>query len=426
VVGVISKMSEEIGNCPICGSTPRKYTIDKDNLQFLKERTDDGQTNAVITMSKVVWNYLPQLRLTADQKTIVDKLSKTLLEDFQKKADNMLATMQNLAGTFSNVARELPLDIKADLKNTMVLFERELETLKKSTPTFENVVRAIEVVSKNIEETTQKSIGNVEKELSAKFKEILDKMGFPEPDQLKLLAQLVPSVIPLLERLLRLQEVPFKKGELGELELLRQLADFYPQDNYKHLGKPGDTDILAIPRFNGTKIGQILVESKKNNSGWKRSYIHQVRRHMKLRNEQFAILAVEVMPRGVNGFMTEHFPEGAIIVTSIQNFYIAYGAVRSALIALSPFTKSDLDVQKLFADKRIEETLQDTYHYQDKLRKIRANAHKIEKNAKDITENANELDDCLKRSLKELQYRIKDAVQQIATHSKRDNGRDYI
>lgn len=413
-------------SCPICDSIPSRYTVDEDNVQFLKERTDNGQTNAVITMSKVVWNYLPQLRLTADQKTIVDKLSRTLLEDFQRKTDSMLATMQNLTGTFSNVARELPIDIKDNFKNAMVLFERELETLKKSAPTFENVVRAIEVVSKNIEETTQKSLSNVEKELNANFKEILDKMGFPEPEQLKLLAHLIPAVVPLLERLLRLQEVPFKKGRLGEAALVRQLAEFYPQDECKRLGKPGDTDILAVPRFNGTKIGQILIESKKNNSGWKRSYIQQVRRHMKLRNEQFAILAVEVMPRGANGFMTEHFPEGAIIVTSIQNFYIAYGAVRSALIALAPFGKSNLDVQQLFADKRIEEAIQDAYQYQDKLRKIRANAHKIEKNAKSITENANELDDCIKRSLKELQYRIKDAVQEIATHSKRDNGSEYI
>lgn len=420
MVGVMKKMSEEIDNCPICGSSPREYTIDKDNVQFLKERTDNGQANAVITMSKVVWNYLPQLRLTTDQKTIVDKLSKTLLEDFQKKADSMLAAMQNLTGTFSNVARELPIDIKDNFKNAMVLFERELETLKKSTPTFENVVRAIEVVSEKIEETTQKSLSNVEKELNANFKEILDKMGFPEPEQLKLLAHLIPSVLPLLERLLRLQEVPSERGELGELELVRQLAEFYPQDECKRLGKAGDTDILAMPRFNGTKIGQILVESKKNNSGWKRLFIQQVRRHMKLRNERFAMLVVEAMPRGTNSFMVEHFPEGAVIVTSIQNFYIAYGAVRSALIAFAPFSKSNLDVHKLFADKRIEETIQDTYHYQDKLRKIRANAHKIEGTAKTITENANELDECLKHSLRELQQRINNAVTEIASQNKVD------
>ena len=413
-------------SCPICGGIPRKYTVDEDNLQFLKEIAYEGQVNAVITMSRIVWKHLPQLRLTADQKNIVDRLSRTLLEDFQKKTDSMLTTTQNLIKTFSNVAKNLPVDIQDDYKNTMVLFERELEALKKSAPTFENVVRATEMISKNIEETTQKSLSSVEKELSAKFKEILDKMGFPEPEQLKLLAQLIPTVIPLLERLLRLQEVPSKKGELGELELAMQLAEFYPQDEYEHLGKPGDTDILAMPRFNGTKIGQILVESKKNNSGWRRSYIQQVRRHMKLRNERFAILAVEVMPRGANGFMTEHFPEGSIIVTSIQNFYIAYGAVRSALIAVTPFSRRDLDVQKLFADKRIEEAIHDAYQYQDKLRKIRASAYKIEKNAKGITENANELDECLKRSLKELQYRINHAVQEIATHSRRDNGSDYI
>jgi len=263
-------------------------------------------------------------------------------------------------------------------------------------------------------------LSNVKKELNANFKEILDKMGFPEPEQLKLLAHLIPAVVPLLERLLRLQEVPSKKGELGELELARQLAEFYPQDECKRLGKSGDTDILAMPRFNRTKIGQILVESKKNNSGWKRSHIQQVRRHMKLRNEQFAILAVEVMPRGANGCMTEHFPEGAIIVTSIQNFYIAYGAVRSALIALAPFGKSNLDVHKLFADKRIEEAIRNAYHYQEKLRRIKANAHKIERTAKDIAEDADKLDECLKHSLRELQQRINNAVTEIASQNKVD------
>jgi len=410
--------------CPICGSKSDQFLIDSANLDFLSDLREKNKINAAVSMTRIIWKNIPQLRLTADQKTIVDKLSKALLEDFQKKADTMLTAMQNLVKTFSNIAKELPVDIRDEYRNTVLLFEHELEALKKSAPTFENVVEAIEIISKNIEETTQKSLGNVEKELSAKFKEALDRMGFPEPEQLKLLAQLIPSVIPLLETLLRLQEVPSKKGKLGELELARQLAEYYPQDEYEHLGKPGDTDILAMPRFNGTIIGQILIESKKNNSGWKRSHIQQVRRHMKFRNERFAILAVEIMPRGANGFMTEHFPEGAIIVTSIQNFYIAYGAVRSALIAVTPFSKRSLDVQKLFADKRIEEAVQDAYQYQGKLRKIRANAHKIEKNAKDITENANELDECLKRSLKELQYRINDAVQEIVTHNRPDNNGD--
>ena len=167
-------MNEEIGNCPICGSSSSKYTIDKDNLQFLRERTDNGQINATIAMSRIVWNNMPQLRLTANQKSIVDRLSKKLLEDFQKKADSLLTTIQNFIETFSNVAKELPGDIKDDHKKTMVLFEHELEALKKSTPTFENLFKAIEVVSKNIEETTRKSLSNVEKELSAKFREILD------------------------------------------------------------------------------------------------------------------------------------------------------------------------------------------------------------------------------------------------------------
>ena len=419
LIGVMGKMTEEIGNCPICGSSPSKYTIDKDNLQFLKERTDDGQINAVITLSRIVWNYLPQLRLTADQKTIVDQLSKSVLEDFRKRADDMLTSMRNLVETFSNVSKELPADLRDEYKNTMVLFEHEFEALRESAPTFENVVKAIEIISKKVEEATQKNLNNVEKELGAKFKQILDKMGFPEPEQLKLLAQLIPPVLPLLQELLRLQKVPSEKGELGELEIVEQLANFYPEDEYEHLGKPGDTDILIKPRFNGMYIGHtLLIESKKNNSGWKRTYVHQVRKHMKLRNQRFAILAVEVMPRSANGFMTEHHPEGAITITSIQNFYIAYGAVRSALIALAPFDRGNLDIQKLFADKRIEEAIHDAYQYQDKLRKIRVNARKIERTAKGITEDADELDDCLKQSLRELQQRINNAVTEIASQNK--------
>ena len=101
----------------------------------------------------------------------------------------------------------------------------------------------------------------------------------------------------------------------------------------------GDTDILASPKLNGTNLGWIVViESKKNDSGWNRSFLQEVRKHMKMRAERLGMLTVEVMPRGANGFMIEPCSEGVILVTSRDNFKVAYGALRAVLIALHPST----------------------------------------------------------------------------------------
>jgi hypothetical protein len=278
----------------------------------------------------------------------------------------------------------------------------------------------MQAMANNLNAVAERQLDSMKKELTEKLKEILTGMGFPQPEQMKLLAQLIPATLPLLEELLRFQKVPQDKGKIGEEQLIKQLNDFYPEDDLEPLGKSGDTDLIAIPKFNGNIVSPILVESKKNHSGWQEAYVQEVRRHMRLRNEKLAILAVETMPKGGNCFMPRYCDEGAIIVSSIQNFYIAYGALRSVLIALAPFNNETLDVQKLLADKKIGEALQDAYQYQEKLRQIRACALKIEKNAKNIADNADEIDECLRRNLKELQNRINGAVKEIVKRGNSD------
>jgi len=422
-------MSKDQKTCPICGCRSTRFLIDGANLDFLNDLANENQINTAVSLTKIIWESIPQLRLTADARAIVDALSKTLVVSTQEQVSKILEPMKIFMETFPMIIEKLPEELRKDVREefseTRLKLEDEFKVLRETAPSSKDILSTIQTIADTIDATTERKMDEVRQELACRFKETLERAGFPEPEQMKLLAQLIPSTLLLLEELLRFQKVPKEKGEQGELELIQQLADFYPEDHCEHLGKPGDTDILAMPRFNGTTIGQILVESKKNNSGWHELYIQQVRRHMKLRNERFAILAVEVMPKGVTCFMSRHFIEGAIIVTSIQNFYIAYGALRSVLIALAPFSNRNFDVRKLFTDKKIEEALQDAYQYQEKLRKIRTSAHRIEKNAKNITENANEIDDCLKRSLKELQNRINGAVQEIVAHNKPDNGSDH-
>lgn len=405
--------------CPICGSNIHECAVDSINLKFLDERVKDGKVNAATSLARIVWNNIPELRLTADSKAIIEGLSAAMRQDMQKKVDDVLRPLEVFTRNFPTLINKLPEDVKKDLqrefKETKTKLEEEFKVLRELTPTFNNITDAIKTVSESIESITKKEIDDFKQDLTNKFRETLEKMGFPEPEQMKLLAQLVPSVLPLLQELLRIQKVPREKGQRGELELLEELNEYFPEDEHTRLGASGDTDILTEPRYNGTKLGwKVVIESKKNHSGWKRSYIKQVQRHMKIRGERLAILAVEVMPAGSNGFLIEQCSQGVILVTSRNNFRVVYGALRAVLIALRPFNARQIDIKKILMDKRIEEAINDAFQYQEYLKNIRKGVQKIVSGARGIIQNADDLDSCLKRCLKHLQQRINNAVQEIA------------
>ena len=411
-------MATQLTKCPVCGGTPCEYAVDSVNLEFLNECGKDGNINSAISLARIMWNSVPELRVAADYKAIIEELSKTVSKDLEKQVNTILKSLKLFTETFPQLLEKLPEDVKKDIEEkfeaTKTSLEEEFKLLREAAPTFESVMKGIETVTKGIEDMTKRKIDEVKDELTDKFKETLEEMGFPEPDQMKLLTQLVPSVLPLLEELLRLQKVPSEKGQAGELELLNELNNYYPEDEFEPLGKSGDTDIIAKPRHNGTDLGcKVMIESKKNNSGWRRSYIQQVQRHMRMRGECFAILAVQVMPMGANGFLVEHCSEGVIFITSRENFKVAYGALRSALIALHPLERKAVDLRKVLADKRVEEAIKDAYRYKEHIKKIRQKARRIVTNAKGITQDADDLDDCLKECLKELQRRINRAVQEM-------------
>jgi len=404
--------------CPICGSKSDSFLIDSENLHFLRKLADEKKINVAISMTRLMWRNIPKLRLTADSRAVVDELSRTLVENAQHQLNTVLEPLKMLMESFPKIIEGLPENIREDVKGefdeTRMKLESEFKTLRELTPTFEDTLNAITTITDKLHEITERQMESIKQELTNKFKETLEKMGFPEPEQMKLLAQLIPSVLPLLEELLRFQKVPKEKGDRGELDLVQELREFYPEDECEHLGHPGEIDILAVPRFNGSNLGyKILVESKKNSSGWDRSFIHQVRNQMQLRGERFAILAVEVMPKTANGFLIENCPEGVILVTDRENFKISYGAVRSAMIALHPFCHKEIDFHKLFADQKINQAIKDAYNYCEWVKKIKYKARRIETTAQGVTKDIRQLDSCLKQALRELQARINEAISQI-------------
>jgi len=365
--------------CPICGNQSHNFTIDIDNLEFLDMLAAQKKINAAMSMARVVWESLPQ---SSEAKTIADELSKTLLESTQKQFNRIFEPMKTFTETFPKLIEKLPEDLRKDVRQefneTKIRLENEFKTL------------------------------------SSSLKETLKEMGFPEPHQLKLLSELIPSLLPLLNGLLISQKVPSEKGKQGELELIKELREYYPEDDPKSLGGPGEPDIVAMPRFNGTYLNQrILIESKKNESGWDRSFIQQVRKHMHLRGDNFAILAVDVMPKGANDFLFEHCPEGVILVTGREYFKVSYGAIRAALVTLHTFRHKSIDFRRLFADQKINQAIKDAYNYCEWIRKIKYKARRIETTAQGITGDIKQLDMQLRLALKELQARIHDAVTQM-------------
>ena len=404
--------------CPICGKESDNYSVDVENLRFLTNLADEKKINAVVSMARTVWENIPQLRLPADSREVVEELTRALIANTQNQLNTILAPIKMFIETFPKIIEELPEDLRKDVKEefqeTRIRLESEFKILREATPTFKDTLSAMQTMTDKLNEVTERQMESIQRELAEKFKETLEGMGFPEPEQLRLLAQLLPATLPLLEELLRFQKVPSEKGRQGEVELIQLLQEYYPEDDCEHLGGSGDIDILAIPRFNGTSLGQrVLIESKKNNSGWKRSFIQQVRNHMQLRGERFAILAVDVMPRHSNGFFFEQCSEGVILVTDRSYFHVSYGAVRSALIALQPFLHRDIDFRKLFAEKKISEAIDEACRYSEWTKRMREKAQRIDSNTKGIIEDVNQLDSHLKRTLEKLQTRINEAVVQI-------------
>jgi len=408
------------GKCPICRSESNLFCISETNLSFLCRLKDEKEIDAVISMARIVWENIPQLRLTADSRAVVDELAKTLIENTQDQLNAILEPMKMFIASFPKIIEGLPEDVRKDVKEefneTRMRLESEFKVLRETTPTFKDTLSAIQTISDELHEVTKREMESIREELAENFKETLEKMGFPEPEQMKLLSQLIPSTLPLLEELLRFQKVPKEKGNRGELDLVQELKEFYPEDECEHLGRSGEIDILAVPRFNGSNLGhRVLVESKKNSSGWDRSFIHQVRNQMQLRGERFAILAVEIMPKTANGFLIENCPEGVILVTDRENFKISYGAVRSAMIALHPFCHKEIDFHKLFADQKINQAIKDAYDYCEWVKKIKYKVRRIETTAQGVTEDIKQLDSHLKRALRELQARINEAISRITT-----------
>jgi len=388
-------------SCLICGK------LDEPNRQFLKKLAEEDKINSAVSVLKIVWDNFPSLRLSADSKTIVRGLSEVVLKNLRQEANEIITQVKTFIDAVRPSIQGLPESVRKDL-------EDKFETLQKFAPTFSDLKEAIATVidtidakvdnaTKKIEKAAKDGLEELQGELMQDIKDILKETGFPEPEQMKLLSELIPKVLPLLQQLVQIQKVPSEKGEEGELELFEEYNDLYPEDIHERFGGPGDTDIVSKPRYNGRVLDPIMTESKMNSgSGWRSEYIEEVGRHMANRGIKHAILAVEAMPKGANGYMVRSCSEGVIFVTSRENCKIAYGALRTVLMGLDPFQREPIDLQKVLADKRVEEPIQRAYGYAEFMKRAKQKTRKLRVLAGGVDNDLSDMDALLKQCFREF------------------------
>jgi methyl-accepting chemotaxis protein len=210
-------VNNELKTCPLCGNDLENLAVDSENLAFLLEKTQEGKLNDAISLARVVWKNMPQLRYAMDSE-LIKELSRTTLEDVQDRVNRVLEPMKTFIEAFPKLIEGLPESLRQDINERLdenrVALENEFRALRDLAPKSDEVTKTIQAVLSQIEDINKKKTEEMEQVLSERFRETLQRMSFPEPEQLKLLTQLIPATLPLLEELLRFQKVPSEKRAL--------------------------------------------------------------------------------------------------------------------------------------------------------------------------------------------------------------------
>lgn len=302
------------------------------------------------------------------------------------------------------------------LNEYLKIAKKYIDIMRQTAPTATIVTKAISIMKAEVKDIASKELDELASELPSIIQKTLQGQ-MPDSEKLQRLSEILPKLLITMNDLLRKQEVPQIKGEIGEQELADELSTYYPEDEVERLGKSGEPDIILRPRLNGLVTGyEIVVESKKN-SGWRRSFLDQVQRHLSDYGCHYAILAVQVMPKGANGYITEFVEEGTIFVTSRENCKVAYGALRAVLLSEHTLGRKAVNLQVALSDIRIQEAINTAFKSTEHLESIRKKAKTILRNARGIEKDADAVEDAIRESLTDLQRRICQAIEKIPSEN---------
>ena len=154
--------------CPMCGNPLEKCAMDETNLAFLLERAREGKINDAISLARVIWKNMPQLRYAMDSE-LIKELSRTTLEDVQDRVNRVLEPMKTFIETFPRLIERLPDSLRQDINERLdenrVALENEFRALRDLAPKSEEVMKTIQAVVSQLEDMNKKRTDEMEQVL---------------------------------------------------------------------------------------------------------------------------------------------------------------------------------------------------------------------------------------------------------------------
>jgi hypothetical protein len=285
-----------------------------------------------------------------------------------------------------------------------------LDILNQGAPTTAVLTKSINAMKSEISRVASDEFSKTTTSLILRMQETL-RSQTPDPKSMETLIKTLPELTLAIHELLRKQYIPLEKGSEAEKTLRDELASYFPEDEVTHLGGPGDTDILIQPRMNGVGIIEPIMVESKSNKTWDRSYYAQIGKHMRLKQSHYAVLVVETLPRGANGYLTEYFEEGTVFVTERAGCKAVYGALRAILFSENTLSRRAVGLKRVLSDERISQAIKRTLTSASYFESIRKHCNAIITNGKGISQDADDAEKLLRTCLAEMQRVIAEALE---------------
>ena len=128
------------------------------------------------------------------------------------------------------------------------------------------------------------------------------------------------------------------QGEAQELVLEDKLREYFPFDLITEVGKgvEGADCIMIIRNALGSECGKIIFESKRT-KGWNNMWIDKLKKDMRNKQADIAILVTQVFPKGMDCFGEKD----GVWLCSFKELGGLASALRSAIIRIAETRKSE-------------------------------------------------------------------------------------
>jgi hypothetical protein len=284
-----------------------------------------------------------------------------------------------------------------------------IDILDQGAPTAAVASKTVDVIRSEVCRVAGDEISKTTANLIIRMQEAL-RSQTPDPKSLEVLMKTLPELTLAIHELLKKQYVPQEKGKVAEKELYEELTNYFPEDEITRLGGASQTDIIIQPMHNGSVIGQPVIVESKSNGEWRREYLTQTRRYMKLKGSQYAILSLETMPKGVSLYHVEYVEEGAIFITERSSCKMVFGALKVILSSEHTLGRRADSLRNILADARIREALNCALSTSSYFESIRKKAIVIISNSKAISQDTDDAQRVIKTCITEMQRVIEESI----------------